>query len=503
MFDTSVKKGLSDVTPTVRELGRAAYWSYNNVWPAKAKVIIEGLDGVARKQLENANPNENGVTTTTVQPTRPSMPKTPQASSAMSQLLAEKRKAKAAELAAGRASGQESPRSVSSPAPASPTLPQGMPRSLSSQPVPAVKKTTPLARTMTSPQTSPRSPAAFGSPSPPSRTTSNLKPQANSPSSLFKHSRSSSLGRTYSTSPPSSRGSPILSKSPLRQAETVSSGLRSPGSSSSASGGQHLGTPTFARAPLPDFSRESNVGLGIEPSESPPSTNLIDLTSRSNRAGANTDGTRSGPVSDAFRAQADQGLSAAQQLLDFDDGGDVPARSPWTPARHGPVNGSSGPSHLLKTPVTKIVNGVSSSSNRAPWEDSPRPEAMTPQMLTKLKERKHERSWWLKRQELLDKASPLKSGDHTRDPTSAIQNDIEGLESGSPQLRNLQKLALFAESHKIPGGGEEEDGRDAVGLWQEGRVFDRIFDGLMVFLDHTKVSRVKRCWMRGIWVDKE
>lgn len=31
------------------------------------------------------------------------------------------------------------------------------------------------------------------------------------------------------------------------------------------------------------------------------------------------------------------------------------------------------------------------------WEDSPRSGAMTPAMLDKLRERKHERSWWLKR----------------------------------------------------------------------------------------------------------
>jgi CLIP-associating protein 1/2 len=33
------------------------------------------------------------------------------------------------------------------------------------------------------------------------------------------------------------------------------------------------------------------------------------------------------------------------------------------------------------------------------WEDSPGPTAVTPLMVDKLKGRRHERSWWLKRQQ--------------------------------------------------------------------------------------------------------
>ena len=59
-----------------------------------------------------------------------------------------------------------------------------------------------------------------------------------------------------------------------------------------------------------------------------------------------------------------------------------------TPLR--PTKAANG--NLLKTPVNG--NGFS-----RPWEESPRSQAMTPMMLDKLRERKHERSWWLKRQQ--------------------------------------------------------------------------------------------------------
>jgi len=68
----------------------------------------------------------------------------------------------------------------------------------------------------------------------------------------------------------------------------------------------------------------------------------------------------------------------------------------------------------------------------------------------------------------------------TPDSTSAILPDVETLEHGLPTLRNLQKLALFAEEQSPGPGGER--------AWREGRLFERVFEGLMGFLQPSKVS---------------
>ena len=464
-----VKKGLADVNPQVRDAARAAFWSFNNIWSQRGTAILDGLDATARKQLEKVNPQ--GASGSVAAP-RPAAKK-PAASSAMAAILAEKRRAKAAELAAGRMA-QETARTVSSPIPASPAIQQKA-RATSSQFTPAKREG--LNRAGTSSQASPSSPA-LASPTPISSLSRGATTQTGSPADRLQRSRSSSLVQSHAQSPPSSRGSPTLGKSPLRQSETPAA-LGSPGSSSS--GRVSLRTPVLSRATL---SKEDVQGLGVFDAGTPPSANLIDLSSIPNR-------TASLKVDPALKAQAAQAESEARQLLDIDNVDSSVA--PITPARPA-VNGShgrtNGASHLFKTPMNTFAKNGSPS--RAPWEDSPRPETMTPLLFAQLKERKHERSWWLKRQELMDKASPLKSA--SPDPASAILPDVQELEGGIPSLRSLQKLSLFAESHSLVG--EEEDVEEAEKVWERSGVFDRIFDGLMDFLSPTKVcvdGTHKRC----------
>jgi CLIP-associating protein 1/2 len=366
-IETAVKKGLADVNPQVRETMRLAFWSFHAVWPTRAQGIMENLDGTARKQLEKANPQGNGSSTATARPA-----KKPTASSAMSALLAEKRRARSAELAAGRAMD----RAVSSPVPTSPSVEMR------------------LRSTSYTAQPADESPRGYepASPTP-------------APAALGIIPRQDQLGSTDSPT----KVSPIHSPPP----DAV--------------------TPSRPSAPRISLPRdESDSSLPTEPSSSTP--------------------TRSDP---AVRHVAPQTLQVRGQA------------SPVTPARDTPL-----PAKFSF--VTPNRNG----SSRAVWEDSPRPEAMTPLLFAQLKERKHERTWWLKRQELMDKASPLKSASASPDPVEAILPDIQALENGSPSLRTLQKLVLFAEQ---PGEA-----------WKESRVFDRIFDGLMSFLDPTRVGVVHR-----------
>jgi hypothetical protein len=162
---------------------------------------------------------------------------------------------------------------------------------------------------------------------------------------------------------------------------------------------------------------------------------------------------------------------------------------PITPAKPA-ANGSSRSGSLgsVKTPLLKTPLNNFSTPSRAPWDDSPRPEAMTPLLFAQLKEKKHERTWWLKRQELMDKASPLRS--KSPDLAQTIWSDLEELEKGEPSMRNLQKLALLAESYPIV---DEEDGRtDEARLWRQDGTFNRIFVAITAYLKPTQVGSTRR-----------
>ncbi|KAL1902533.1 suppressor of tub2 mutation [Sporothrix stenoceras] len=59
LIEKCIKKGLVDPNPGVRERMRATYWFFAGVWPARAEVIMTGLDGTAQKLLQNDSNNPN------------------------------------------------------------------------------------------------------------------------------------------------------------------------------------------------------------------------------------------------------------------------------------------------------------------------------------------------------------------------------------------------------------------------------------------------------------
>jgi len=95
---------------------------------------------------------------------------------------------------------------------------------------------------------------------------------------------------------------------------------------------------------------------------------------------------------EARRAQVAQGLSAAQQLIDFDDDQmPITAQQPITPAR--PTR------HAQSTPLNPYRTPKNGSRHRVRqvWEDSPK--AMTPKVLRQLEGRHTERNWWSQRRD--------------------------------------------------------------------------------------------------------
>ncbi|CAI4216898.1 unnamed protein product [Parascedosporium putredinis] len=59
LIEKSIKKGLADANPGVREKARATYWTFSKIWPARAEVIMDNLDPTAQKLLQKDSNNPN------------------------------------------------------------------------------------------------------------------------------------------------------------------------------------------------------------------------------------------------------------------------------------------------------------------------------------------------------------------------------------------------------------------------------------------------------------
>ncbi|KAF2837237.1 hypothetical protein M501DRAFT_978278 [Patellaria atrata CBS 101060] len=59
LIDKSIRKGLADANPKVREGMRGTYWAFSLMWPERAEAIMENLDAKSRGLLEKdpGNPN--------------------------------------------------------------------------------------------------------------------------------------------------------------------------------------------------------------------------------------------------------------------------------------------------------------------------------------------------------------------------------------------------------------------------------------------------------------
>ncbi|GLI73994.1 suppressor of tub2 mutation [Penicillium ochrochloron] len=137
LIDKSIKKGLGDANPAVREAVRSTFWTFYGVWPDRANAIMATLDAKSRTLLEkdSSNPNANKVTST---PTKSAAG--PGASrSALKEAIAARKRA----LPPSRPESAQSAFIDSDPAPRPPTrtVPTGAPlSSLSSAPMrPAMK----------------------------------------------------------------------------------------------------------------------------------------------------------------------------------------------------------------------------------------------------------------------------------------------------------------------------------------------------------------------------
>jgi CLIP-associating protein 1/2 len=425
---STIKKLLSDVNPQVREQARAAFWGFDKLWPKKSAALMESLDSTARKQLEKAS--GSGLASAPATPVRAAPPK----ARASAAILAAKR-ARAAELAAERAAAEQNNQAPSDPAPDSaldntpePVTPAGLAR-LRREPVEPMSPSPALPRALglnveaLVPSTPPAlvaSPVgdsetavhAAQTPSPAKNIASPARsiprPVASSrtstdPSALRRVSGgslprpivppASGAVKSIPSSNTSSRSrspslSRTLSRSPPSLMESMHQPFRTPGSvgpSAASSDTSKLRTPVQQRFSASKSSRGQELLVTTSPADS---------HQMASPPAAHTNYFSEPPLDaadEARRAQVAQGLSAAQQLIDFDDDLPTTSQQPITPAR---------PSRLAQnTPLNRFQTPRNASGNRVRqvWEDSPR--ALTPKVLKRIEGRNTERNWWAQRRD--------------------------------------------------------------------------------------------------------
>ncbi|CEO59004.1 hypothetical protein PMG11_03694 [Penicillium brasilianum] len=137
LIEKSIKKGLGDANPGVREAVRSTFWTFYGVWPDRANAIMATLDAKSRTLLEkdSSNPNASKVTSTpTKSATGPAASR-----SALKEAIAARKRA----MPLSRPESAQSAFIESDPAPrpSARTVPTGAPlSSLSSAPMrPAMK----------------------------------------------------------------------------------------------------------------------------------------------------------------------------------------------------------------------------------------------------------------------------------------------------------------------------------------------------------------------------
>lgn len=418
-LDGAVRKALADVNPGVREVARQAFWRYHEVWRSKAEVLMNSLDGQARKQLEKANPR---LTSSPV-PSYPSSSSTDAPSSATTKLqskkvdlktmLAERRRAVKEAGKRAQETNAGSPRVVSNPVPASSGVQHasatGLSRSSS-----AVGIERHVHASSPSPVRSPTLCSSairtrFSSSPKPIQVPIQKKTEVDSPLRSRSTSLTPDLARSPRKSPsPSSRSGLGSDESPLRQVSTYPAA----GGHYSVEEGRRA-VSEFAEVARNGGELEAgglmlNEGQGVGDEgntnqEQPPAVQEeVDQDEQSQQPGSELELEQ--PVShqgDIFSTSASGHVPStpARSIA-------TPSATPLPSSRNENANGekvvnSKVNSEAFQTPLNSRTNARRSSGViRTPaWKDSPRPEAVTPQMMQKLKERRHERSWWVKRQE--------------------------------------------------------------------------------------------------------
>ncbi|KAG9317226.1 clasp N terminal-domain-containing protein [Chiua virens] len=224
------------------------------------------------------------------------------------------------------------------------------------------------------------------------------------------------------------------------------------------------------------------------------------------------------PVEDALRARAEQAQSVAERLLELTDPeaeDNVHSTIPGSLLLGSSTNGTPKPPQAsavpkikksLAPPVTPDSRNAAIFRQAALFKNSPINGKKPSEPLIKpLQDQSHENGWWSKRASTIEHGTPLKAVE-PRNRVEELNRFLSALEDGNADVHVLQKLALLCSSNPIPADTASplspRLGLPSVqslfvpitralpptipDMWTKERSFDRLFDGLMKFLDPSK-----------------
>ncbi|KIJ70299.1 hypothetical protein HYDPIDRAFT_78420 [Hydnomerulius pinastri MD-312] len=223
------------------------------------------------------------------------------------------------------------------------------------------------------------------------------------------------------------------------------------------------------------------------------------------------------PVEDALRARAEQAQSTAERLLELNDPeaednthsaipaslllGSGSTSTPKPPKAAVPTFRKS-----LAPPVTPDNRNTAIFRQAALFKNSPVNGGKPADPLIKpLQDQTHENGWWLKRASTIDHGTPLK-GVEPGDRVQELQEFIAALENDDADIRVLRKLMLLCSNNPIPADtasplsprlGLPMSPSPFISItralpplipdmWTRDKSFDRLWEGLMRFLEPTK-----------------
>lgn len=537
-----VKRGLADANPAVKEAARQCFWAFNDVWAEQGRIILDALDGAARKQLEKSCPNPAMVPVVTSAPS-----------------AATKKSSVAAAIAASRAKAKaiaNAPPTLRHQATsASHVTPVRRPGSPSTAPRPA----SPL-RIATSPPSPKSRPISNGARS---VSTGNILSRPSAARSTSPPSpESNSYTRRLSSSPLATRPSPNrIRKSiagpiapPARNPKRYSQEIVGPGRGSLLfPAGVGNGDESLLLAqtvPIPDGGSESDdldhsvnlLSFSAVLENRPPPAPRSDSQARSfspksidskpisvshalsSDSVADLADAGHPAVEDALRARAEQAESAAERLLELNDPEDE--HSSTIPASllvgsHA-VNGSAtttkpkpAPLPLLTPTKTPVGRGSAILRQAALFQDSPAVKSRT---VSLLHDTKHESGWWLKRKArespfltfnlvlnilVLDCPIPRQS---PSDQVSRLQDLIAHLVDRSSSVTELKELVFICHAspaleamsplsseHAYPSSPSpfippSRSLPGVIDIWEQNKNAEKLFDALLAFLAEEQVN---------------
>ncbi|KAJ6599260.1 clasp N terminal-domain-containing protein [Mycena vulgaris] len=562
IVEKSLKKALADPNPAVRDNARICFWVFEGIWRDRGVTLLDGLDSVARKQLEKACPNPELAATVL-----PSTPKPAKKSSVAAAIAASRAKAKAIATApptlrhqatasshsvpvrrAGSPSLSSSRNSVarpssplrmsmSSPSQKSRIVSNGITRSTSAEAVP-----TSHARTTSGSPPSPPSPSeqtsfrrrtssplasAGVNPSRSSTIRSGLKPTLPASTSFDHASPTPRNGVARNTAVPvHARNStlfaqPHMGDESLLLAQTVPI----PGSDSDSESVDHSVNLMSFSAAFEKYAtpaRRSNNSQGH--SFSPEASNALSSGSLETTAGQPV-------VEDALRARAEQAESAAERLLELVDPDDDSMQHSTIPSSLLVGTNGNGvkvkvkPTPLpirqiqTKPPVTPMNRGTSIMRQAAQFKNSPAYNGhSSTSLMDVLHDQRHQTGWWLKRKNLVAQGTPLKAVvDHDR--IQELESYIAMLENDDVDVRVLQKLALLAIENPITESASSPLSSEfsypaspspfinpsrslpslSSDMWGKNKNFERVFNALLSFLQPIKSEEELEYGLIVLW----